>query len=142
MTDPTIDQKLADLTGELLGLAAKYDGKPLPAAAETLALALKNGDTSRDDLCNALATIAIQLRRDRTPMFAGQPITEAARRLNVTGRILSIIAGFGGERLVADNPAMHRMVEQLSDEAEHLGRDGFLPRTSRQSTTNDEGAKP
>jgi hypothetical protein len=58
---------------------------------------------------------------------ARSELSEADRRLNVESRLLGIVSGFGGQRLVADNPAMPSMIGQLADEAEALAREGFLP---------------
>lgn len=55
-------------------------------------------------------------------------LSESDRRLNVESNILAVLSNFGGERLVADNPAMPRLVTQLADEFDALLADGrFLP---------------
>jgi hypothetical protein len=55
-------------------------------------------------------------------------LSEADRRLNVEGVILAVVSNYGGERLVADNPAMPRLVSQLADEFDALALAGrFLP---------------
>jgi hypothetical protein len=54
-------------------------------------------------------------------------LSESDRRLNVESRLLAVVSGFGGERLVADNPRMPELVRQLADEAEALAREGFIP---------------
>lgn len=51
-------------------------------------------------------------------------LSEADRRLNVESAILSIVSSYGGERLVADNPAMPRLVTDLADMFEALVADG------------------
>ncbi len=57
-------------------------------------------------------------------------ISEADRRLNVESAILAVLSNYGGERLVADNPAMPRLVTDLADEFDALVGDGrFLRRT-------------
>lgn len=55
------------------------------------------------------------------------PLSESDRRLNVEFRLLAIVSTYGGERIVADNPAMDRMVKQLADEVDALAREGFVP---------------
>lgn len=122
--NPTIEEKLAELTGELLAVAAKYRDQPYPVAVEKMATALISGTTSRNDLTNAVAVLAVQLHNVLRPTHR---LSESDRRLNVTGHILAVVSNFGGQRLVADNPAMARMVEQLSDAAEEMARDGLLP---------------
>lgn len=52
--------------------------------------------------------------------------SEPDRRCNVTGRLLEVVSGYGGETILA-GPVTQRMVEELSDAAEALARDGYLP---------------
>lgn len=58
-------------------------------------------------------------------------LDESDRRLNVEGAILAVVSNFGGERLVADNPAMPRLVVQLADEFDALVADGRFLRAPR-----------
>lgn len=51
-------------------------------------------------------------------------LSETDRRLNVESAILARISNYGGERLVADNPAMPRLVKDLADEFDALVADG------------------
>lgn len=123
MTDKTLptEEELAAMLGELLHVAATYRTQPFAAGAAQMAAALKAGGTSRDDLANAVAILTLKLAATQPhPPIAR--LSESDRRLNVTGRLLAVVSGFGGERLVADNPAMPRMIDQLADEA----TDGFL----------------
>lgn len=55
------------------------------------------------------------------------PIPEPDRRATVESRLLAVISGYGGEVLVADNPRVALMVDELADETERLSFDGMLP---------------
>ena len=54
-------------------------------------------------------------------------LSESDRRMNVESRILAVVSGYGGERLVADNPAMPRMVAELRVTFDELTLEGWLP---------------
>lgn len=53
-------------------------------------------------------------------------MADSERRINVEFRLRAVVSNYGGERIVADNPAIERMIRQLADEAEALARDGLL----------------
>lgn len=122
-----IDQKLAELTGELLTVAARYDGVDFAEAAQKLSASLATGKTTRDGMCTAVATLALRLQRERVGTGAAiRVITESDRKLNVTGRLHAILSNYGGQYIIA-GPAMEKLVDELSAEADALGREGYLP---------------
>lgn len=55
------------------------------------------------------------------------PLNETDRRLTVESRLLGVISSYGGQRIVADNPAMPQLVSDLSDMVERLSFEGLLP---------------
>jgi hypothetical protein len=55
-------------------------------------------------------------------------LSEEDRRYNLESAILWVLSSFGGEQLLADNPAMPRLVGQLADQFDALALGGlFLP---------------
>ena len=132
-TKPTIDQELAALTGEVLGIAARYHGVDFPEAAQKLSASLASGHTTRDGLCAAVATLALRLQRERAATGSAiRVISEDDRKLNITSRLLAVLSNYGGQRIIA-GPTMEQLVDQLAAEADHLAREGYLPATGAPS---------
>ena len=122
-----VDREIEDLTKRLIEIASEYDGVDLTEAAQLMTIRMDDLETNtRLGLAAGVAFLALRLHRGNRPAFI-QRLSEDDRRLNVTGNLHAVVSNFGGERLVADNPAMPRMVEQLADAAEELARAGFLP---------------
>jgi hypothetical protein len=54
-------------------------------------------------------------------------LSDADKRLNVESDLLEVVSRYGGEKLVADNPMMPRLISDLTDKCFKLAREGFLP---------------
>jgi hypothetical protein len=144
--DPALEAAADRHTAETLDMLRAMAGTPefaqLSQHAAAVRLAGMLIDTvDAESLANTLANVLIQqVRREDLPpaitttQAAADPnnvrprpnMSEDDRKLNIESRLLSVVSSYGGQRLVADNPAMPRLVADLASEAENLAAEGYL----------------